>query len=118
METIAFGPGAWDQQLSSEMRATFIGNAPTWLDETRDPDALQIELKDLAGFDKRALLTSGTDSAPFFGPVVDIVAQALPHAQRITITGADHVPHLSVPARYVELVRTFAQTGQADTDER
>jgi pimeloyl-ACP methyl ester carboxylesterase len=111
VETIAFGPGAWEQQLTPKMRATFIGNAPTWLDETRDPDALQIELKDLARFDKPALLTSGTESAPFFGPVVDMVAQALPRAQRITITGADHVPHLSVPEGYVELVTAFAQTG-------
>jgi pimeloyl-ACP methyl ester carboxylesterase len=116
VETIAFGPGAWDQQLTPQMRATFIANAPTWLDETRDPDALQIELKDPARFDKPALLTSGTDSAPFFGPVVDMVAQALPRASRNTITGADHVPHLSVPTRYVELVRTFAQTGQAGTE--
>ena len=34
--------------------------------------------------------------------------ERLPKTERITIDGADHVPHISVPARYVELVRTFA----------
>lgn len=109
VETIAFGPGAWDERLTPEMREVFIANAPTWLDEVRDPDALQMDLDALAGVDRPALLTSGTESAPFFGPVVDIVADALPRSERVTIDGADHVPHISVPERYVELVTTFAQ---------
>jgi pimeloyl-ACP methyl ester carboxylesterase len=95
------------------MRSVFIANAPTWLDETRDPDSLQMDPNDLSGFGQPALLTNGTESAPFFGPVVDMVAEPLPHTERITIDGADHVPHVSVPGRYVELVRTFAQTGRA-----
>ena len=110
VETIAFGPGAWDEQLTPEMREVFIANAPTFLDEVRDPDALQMDLDALAGFDRPALLTSGTESAPFFGPVVDMVAESLPRSERVTIDGADHVPHISVPGRYVELVTTFAQT--------
>jgi pimeloyl-ACP methyl ester carboxylesterase len=110
VDSIAFGPGAWEGQLTPEMREVFIVNAPTWLDEVRDPDALQMDLDALASFEKPALLTSGTESAPFFGPVVDIVAESLPRAERVTIDGADHVPHISVPERYVELVRTFVQT--------
>jgi pimeloyl-ACP methyl ester carboxylesterase len=109
VDTIAFGPGAWDERLTPGMREVFIANAPTWLDEIRDPDFLQMDLDALAGFDRPALLTSGTESAPFFGPVVDIVAESLPRSERVTIDGADHVPHISVPERYVELVRTFAQ---------
>jgi pimeloyl-ACP methyl ester carboxylesterase len=107
VETIAFGPGAWDGQLTPEMRDVFIANAPTWLDEVRDPEFLQMDLGALAGFDRPALLTSGTESAPFFGPVVDIVAESLPRSDRVTIDGADHVPHVSIPERYVDLVRTF-----------
>jgi pimeloyl-ACP methyl ester carboxylesterase len=108
VDTIAFGPGAWDEQLSPEMRDVFITNAPTWLDEVRDPDFLQMDLAALGAFDRPALLTSGTESAPFFAPVVDVVADALPRSERVTIDGADHVPHISVPERYVELVREFA----------
>lgn len=107
-ETVAFGPGAWDDSLTPQMRSTFIANAPTFLDETRDPDSVGIDLGALAHFDKPALLTSGTDSAPFFGPVVDMVAEALPRVERVTIEGADHAPQVSVPERWVELVRRFA----------
>jgi len=110
VEAIAYGPGAWEQQLTPEMREALIANAPTWLDEVRDPDFLEMDLDALAGFDRPALLTSGTESPPFFGPVVDQVAASLPRSERVTIDGADHVPHISVPRRYVELVRTFAQT--------
>jgi pimeloyl-ACP methyl ester carboxylesterase len=110
VETIAFAPGAWEEQLTPEMREVFIFNAPTFLDEARDPDALQMDLDALAGFDRPALLTSGTESPPFFGPVVDMVAESLPRSERVTIDGADHVPHISVPGRYVELVGSFAQT--------
>jgi pimeloyl-ACP methyl ester carboxylesterase len=110
VDTIAFGPDAWETQLTPEMREVFITNAPTFLDETCDPDSQQMDLDALAGFDKPALLTSGTESAPFFGPVVDMIASRMPRAERITIEGADHVPHISVPDRYVELVTTFART--------
>jgi pimeloyl-ACP methyl ester carboxylesterase len=110
VETIAFGPGAWDERLTPRMRDVFIANAPTWLDEARDPDAFQMDLDALAAFDRPALLTNGTESAPFFGPVVDMVAEPLPRSERVTMNGADHVPHMSVPERYVELVRSFAQT--------
>lgn len=110
VDTIAFGPDAWDSQLTPEMRETFIANAPTFLDEARDPDALEMDLESLAGFDKPALLTSGTASAPFFAPVVDLIASRMPRSDRVTIDGADHVPHVSVPERYVELVTTFAGT--------
>jgi pimeloyl-ACP methyl ester carboxylesterase len=113
VDTIAFGPDAWDQQLTPQMRAMFVANAPTFLDEARDPDALQMDLDALEAFDRPALLTSGTESAPFFGPVVDIVAGRLRQSERVTIHGADHVPHISVPDRWVELVMRFAQTDRS-----
>jgi hypothetical protein len=69
----------------------------------------------LAAFDKPALLTSGTESAPFFEPVADMLAQRLPRSPRATIDGADRVAHISVPGRYVELVRTFAQNARSET---
>jgi pimeloyl-ACP methyl ester carboxylesterase len=109
VDTIAFGPDAWETQLTSAIRQVFITNAPTFLDETRDPDFLEIDLDALVGFQKPALLTSGTESAPFFGPVVDLVAAQIPGARRVTITGANHVPHITVPDRYVELVTNFAR---------
>jgi hypothetical protein len=49
-------------------------NGPIFVDEARDPDVLRMDLDAVAAFDRPALLTGGTESAPFFGPVVDMVA--------------------------------------------
>jgi pimeloyl-ACP methyl ester carboxylesterase len=108
VETIAFGPGAWDQ-LPAETRKTFTFNAPTFLDEIREKDGLMLDLNALRRFSAPALLSVGTTSAPFFPAVVGEVATALPHAARHTFTGAGHVPHITHPAEYVETVSGFAR---------
>lgn len=110
VETIAFGPGAWPE-LPEDVRETFVFNAPTWLDETRDPDALEIDLTGLRGFAAPALLTVGDQSAPFFPLVVDRIASVMPRAERRTYAGAGHVPHLSHPDEYVRVVTEFVHGG-------
>ncbi len=107
VETIAFGPGAWDE-LPEETRQTFTFNAPTFLDEMRDPESVMLDPDALATYRRPALLSHGTTSAPFFPAVVERVATALPHAERFVFPGAGHVPHLSHPADYVQTVRRFA----------
>ena len=109
VETIAFGPGAW-QQLPSNVQKTFFYNAPTFLDETKDPDNLELKIEQLVQFSRAALLTSGTQSPPFFVMVLDQLAKALPHAKRKIIEGAGHVPHLSHPEQYIQLVKEFCST--------
>jgi pimeloyl-ACP methyl ester carboxylesterase len=106
IETIAFGPGAWEQ-LPGELRQTFIFNAPTFLDEQSDPEWLLIDPEALANFSAPALLTQGGQSEPFFPLVVENIAQFLPHSQRQKLPGADHVPQLSQPEEYTETVLSF-----------
>lgn len=106
VDTVAFGPGAW-AQLPPALRDTFIFNAPTFLDETRDPDALAVNLAGLARFDRPTLLSQGELSPPFFPRVVARVADALPHARVHTFAGAAHVPHISHPDDYVRTLTGF-----------
>ncbi|WP_420404223.1 alpha/beta fold hydrolase [Nisaea sp.] len=108
VETIAFGPGAWEN-LPQATRDTFVFNAPTWLDEVRDPDALEIDLNCLRKFSAPALLTVGEQSPPFFPLVVDRIADALAQAERYTFAEAGHVPHLSHPEEHVRVVAGFIQ---------
>jgi pimeloyl-ACP methyl ester carboxylesterase len=108
VETIAFGPGAW-MELPEQVRETFVSNAPTWLDEVHDPEALEIDLAGLRRCAAPALLTMGDQSAPFFPAVVNRVASALPAAKTRTLAGAGHVPHLSHSAEYVEVVTGFIE---------
>jgi len=42
--------------------------------------------------------------------VLDQLAKALPHAKRKIIEGAGHVPHLSHPEQYIQLVKEFCST--------
>jgi pimeloyl-ACP methyl ester carboxylesterase len=49
VDTIAFGADAWETQLTPEVREVFIANAPTFLDETPDPDSPRMDLDALAG---------------------------------------------------------------------
>jgi pimeloyl-ACP methyl ester carboxylesterase len=108
VETIAFGPGAW-MELPEQVREIFVSNAPTWLDEVHDPEALEIDLAGLRRCAAPALLTMGDQSAPFFPAVVNRVASALPAAKTRTLAGAGHVPHLSHSAEYVEVVTGFIE---------
>jgi pimeloyl-ACP methyl ester carboxylesterase len=106
VETIAFGPGAW-QGLPAQVQHTFIYNAPTFLDETKDAENLYIDINYLSRFTKPTLLTQGTQSPPFFLMVLDVLAKAIPNSQRKVFEGAGHVPHLSHPREYVEMVKDF-----------
>ena len=109
VETIAFGPAAWPE-LPEHVRETFVFNAPTWLDEIHDSEALEIDLNGLRGFAAPALLTVGDQSAPCFPLVVDRIASVMPKATRRTYAGAGHVPHLTQSNEYVRVVTEFVTT--------
>ncbi len=106
VEKIALGPGEW-VKLQIEVQKTFIYNAPTWFDEMQDPNSLQIDLTTISDFKKPALISAGTASPPFFPLVINKLMLALPHAKRVTLEGAGHVPHMSHPEKYIELVSNF-----------
>ena len=106
VETVAFGPGAWET-LPQALKDTFMNNALTWTDELRDPSWSVVDLDQLARFDRPALVTNATDSAPFFGPIVDKIAPSLPRARRVTYQGTGHVPHATHPEVYLPVVLDF-----------
>jgi pimeloyl-ACP methyl ester carboxylesterase len=108
VETIAFGPGAWEKS-SPQLRETFITNADTWLDEMRDPLGLAIDLEALSRFRKPALLSYGGKSAPFFRPIVERLANTIPGSRLEVYPNDGHTPHISNPAEFVKRVTEFAQ---------
>jgi pimeloyl-ACP methyl ester carboxylesterase len=111
VETIALGPGAWAQ-----LRDTFVFNAPTFVDEERDPESRTLDLSAVAGFARPVLLTQGERSEPFFSLIVERLARALPTAQRRTLPGSGHVPQVTHPEEYVQLIEPFiALAGQPRT---
>ncbi|HEX6132251.1 MAG TPA: alpha/beta hydrolase [Actinomycetota bacterium] len=106
VENVALGPGSWSQ-LPPELRRTFVANAPTFLDEANDPEALAFDLDRVRGLSRPALLTLGDQSPPTFAPVVAKLAGALPRGQVRTFRGAGHIPHATHPDAFVEAIIAF-----------
>ncbi len=109
VEEVAFGPGAWDNELPPEMRAIFVRNAPTYLGELQDPNQLRIDEGAVSRLELSVRLTEGSESPPTFPAVIDRPIGLIPHASRETIDGAGHVPQLTHPERYVEVVTRVAR---------
>lgn len=106
-ETVAYGPGAWEM-IPPERRRVMVGNAPTWVDEMRDPGAWTADLAALAAIPCPILLTRGDQSPPFWSSCVAKLASVLPRAEVRVLRGAGHVPQASQPAAYAETVAVFA----------
>lgn len=89
-----------------------VRNAPTFLDELRDPDALGADLGDLSQFERTVLLTDGSESPPLFAKVRDILEETFPDVRRTTYDGAAHMSHLTHPEEFTATVIEFAGTAR------
>jgi len=107
---MVIGPGTWDTMLPDDVKRMLINNAPTFLDETRDPDILGIDTAALSGFRGPVLLSDGSETPPFFTMVLDKLAAVLPNATRKTFAGAGHIPHVTHPEEYVAAITEFIDT--------
>lgn len=105
-DEIALGPGTWDQ-LPPPVQQTFLANAPTFLDEHRDPHWADLDLPRLAAYTGPALLTSGTAGLPWFAPITARLVEALPQATTHTFEGAGHIPHVTHPEAYARVLTAF-----------
>jgi pimeloyl-ACP methyl ester carboxylesterase len=106
VEHVALGPGAWSM-MPPAVQQLFVDNAPTYLGELRDPDAVTIDPAALASIAMPVLLTQGEQSPQFFAPLMDVVASNIPGVRRDTIPGAGHVPHMTHPDACSDLIRGF-----------
>jgi len=113
VEEIAFGPGAWENELPPKVRAIMVQNAPTFLDELQDPDQLRIDEAALARLEVPVRLTEGSESPPVFPRVNERLAELIPAVSRETIEGAAHVPQLQAPERYVEVTTRVGRRAAA-----
>jgi pimeloyl-ACP methyl ester carboxylesterase len=113
VDEVAFGPGAWDNELPPESRAIFVQNAPTFLDELQDRDPTNIEADALSRLEMPVRLTNGSESPPIFPRVIDRLAELIPRVARETIEGAAHMPQLQTPERYLEVTTRAVQQAAA-----
>lgn len=114
VETYSHGPGGWEL-IPAQRQQVMIANAPTWVDEMRDPGAWTADLAALAGIRRPILLTYGDRSLPFIPPVVAKLADVLPGIQTQVIMGAGHVPAATHPDAYAAAITSFVAA--VDTPE-
>lgn len=107
-DQVAQTPGGWDG-LDQRRRDLLLSNAPTYLDQCRDPDALGIETEDLAAFGGPALFTYGNRRLPLFRRIVEMVVAVMPGARSELIPGAAHDPQVTHPGLYAQLIGGFVR---------
>ena len=106
IEDVALGPGAW-QLTPPEFRAALVANAPAFLAEQRDPNALALDFDAVRACDVPLLVTKGEASPAWLVQLAARVAKILPTADTATIPGAGHVPHETHPGVYVKEIEEF-----------
>ena len=109
MESIILGPGMWEM-LPEQLRETIVANADTWLDETRDPAALNVNLQALTQFRKPTLLTYGGKGLRGSKLIIEKLAKTIPNSRVEFDPDEGHSPHLSNPAKFVRAVGAFAHS--------
>ena len=102
-EDVAFGPGAW-AVLPAEVRAANIANLQTFLDMLADPRWDTIDSAALAEVDVPIVLSDGDQTVPWLRRITEVLGAALPSVHRRTIEGAGHLPHLTRPDAFLEVV--------------
>jgi len=110
-DQVAETPRGW-AGLDSGLRESLLANAGTYLDQRRDPDALGIELEELAAFTGPALVTHGNRRPAFFHRIVEMVVAAMPAARSEAIPGAAHDPQTTHPGLYAQVIEEFAVPGR------
>ena len=103
----ALGPDAWEHELSDADRERMIRNAPTFLEEVRQPERLDLDLTGLGALPFPVLLTEGAKSSPLRGMVATRLTEVLPHVERRVLDGVAHMPQLTDPEGYANVVRDF-----------
>jgi len=111
-DQVAETRGGW-AGLDRGQRSTLLSNALTYLDQCRDPDALGIEVEDLAAFGRPVLVTHGDRRPPLFKRIVEMVVAVIPRARIEAIPGAAHDPQITDPGSYAQVIEDFAGRGAA-----
>ena len=106
VDAVAIGPGAW-ASLPPQVQDIFVQHAPAFLAQVHDSDALELDLDALAAVSTPLLLSQGDQSPPIFAPIMEQIAALVTRAERRTLPAAGHVPHMTNPDDYVEMVTAF-----------
>lgn len=70
---------------------------------------MQFDLAWLAELSAPVLATVGDQSPSWFALALDKLLAAMPHAERLTIREAGHLPHVTHPRTYADAIVSFIE---------
>jgi len=104
-EHMAFGAGSWSELFDDQARATMVANSDTWLDQSRDPERLAVDVAALNAFDGPVTFSVGSRTLPSFAAVTAEMRRLVPGASSATIEGAGHGAPTSHPDELAAAIR-------------
>ena len=105
MDNMAFGAGSWSALFDDRARATMVANSDTWLDQSRDPERLAVDVAALNAFDRPVTFSVGSRTLPTFAAVTAEMLRLVPRASSATIEGAGHGAPTSHPDELAAAIR-------------
>lgn len=101
-------PKLW-RELPDERRDDYRANHVELLGDLLMPE-YEVTPGDLARIDRPCLLIRGATSAPVFGRIARILADAIPGARMLEIAGSSHVTYFEQPAAFASAVASFTES--------
>lgn len=114
----ALGDQAWES-FPEELKELFAGASPAVLAEIRGKgldlsgEPLDLSIEELAGIGQPTLIVSSEDSPEVLRRVNDRLAEALPHTEKVLVTGG-HLINPAHPAVLDFVGRILTPPGQVD----
>jgi pimeloyl-ACP methyl ester carboxylesterase len=99
-------PGLW-RQLDEAHREPYRANATELFGDLQMP-AYDITVADLENIKVPSLIVTGTDSHPVFRRVAHLLAERIPGADLVELTGSGHVTYVERPVDFARSVEEFS----------
>lgn len=112
IEQVAFGAGAWSRDFDVTDRAIMLSNADTWLEQSRDPERLAIDLERFGSLAPAVTLSVGTESLVWFQAVTRAMLSRLPSGRLEPIEGAGHGAPRTHPNEFADGVRRHLERAE------
>lgn len=89
-EKVAFGKDSWQTIFDERARSTMTAGYRTWLDQSNDPERLNIQPEKLKNFSGEITVIHGTHSIPIYPKVVKELKSKVEKIKTESISGAGH----------------------------
>lgn len=104
IEKVAFGKGSWTAIFDERARNTMTASYLTWLDQSNDPERLNIKPENLNKFPGKITLITGSESIAVYPAVAKEIKQQVHSVALHVIQGAGHGGLVSHPKETADII--------------